>query len=81
MVKRKDNTLVPVHLSICEGHVAGKTIFAAFLRDISEIKHVEGALVKEKDRADKLLLRYIDISLGCSIRRYRRYESHICVGW
>lgn len=46
----------PVHMSLSEGTISGKSFCAIFIRDITDIKASEKALLQEKERTDKLLV-------------------------
>ncbi|OQW94816.1 MAG: hypothetical protein BWK79_04730 [Beggiatoa sp. IS2] len=49
--KRKDNSLVPLELSVSEMRLNGKYVFIGIMRDITHRKQIEEALVREKERA------------------------------
>ena len=56
VAKKKDGSTFSVHLSLSEGHISGRTFCAAFIRDITELKTFEQALVREKENTDKILV-------------------------
>ena len=50
---RKDGTVFPIDLAISEVEVDGQTLFTGVVRDITERKNVERALVKAKEAAER----------------------------
>jgi PAS domain S-box-containing protein len=52
----KFGSQLPVHMSLSEGTISGKGFCAIFIRDITEIKASEKALLLEKAKTDKLLV-------------------------
>eukprot|EP01116_Phalansterium_solitarium_P001068 TRINITY_DN10865_c0_g2_i1.p1 TRINITY_DN10865_c0_g2~~TRINITY_DN10865_c0_g2_i1.p1 ORF type:complete len:572 (+),score=132.18 TRINITY_DN10865_c0_g2_i1:166-1716(+) len=52
---RKDGTVFPIRLVLSVSHINNKTIFAAFIRDISDQKEQEKLFRREKEKTDKLL--------------------------